>query len=355
MTIMIPFVLLMLIQTPPAEAEAPAPLPPRVEVAEVLDGFVKHVAASGIDPQTIAFVQTQYSARRGAENAAALLDECLAVLSQDFRQGLEAAEAAQPDRAAAIFSRLAESDDPYLAVNSAFFAVQALIEQEKLRETSELLADLVARHEALTRYTAHGDHLMFLYAYTQAHMLQYDAATIALRHFLQNYPDAPERFRMTAQQMLTELERREPNRLGDVHDLMNYARRELFLGRTDQDVKQHQDKAVDLLNQLIKEAEEEEKKKGQGGGKGGGRGRRSRNRSRQQQSNPREQSEMTPSGEGGRDLDKIHKANPEDMWGKMPPKERDAVLQALQKQFPSRYRDLVEQYYRQLSKDSPRP
>jgi hypothetical protein len=39
------------------------------------------------------------------------------------------------------------------------------------------------------------------------------------------------------------------------------------------------------------------------------------------------------------------------MWGKMRPEERRRILQSLRKDFPARYRQLVEQYYKQLGKE----
>ena len=39
------------------------------------------------------------------------------------------------------------------------------------------------------------------------------------------------------------------------------------------------------------------------------------------------------------------------MWGKLPDAERDKILQSLRDRFPSRYRELVEQYYRALAED----
>ena len=44
------------------------------------------------------------------------------------------------------------------------------------------------------------------------------------------------------------------------------------------------------------------------------------------------------------------RANPGEMWGSMPPAERERILQALRESFPSRYRQLVEQYYEELAK-----
>jgi hypothetical protein len=46
------------------------------------------------------------------------------------------------------------------------------------------------------------------------------------------------------------------------------------------------------------------------------------------------------------------RARPGDAWGKMPPREREQIIQTLQKHFPSQYRDLLEQYYKQLAKDN---
>ena len=41
------------------------------------------------------------------------------------------------------------------------------------------------------------------------------------------------------------------------------------------------------------------------------------------------------------------------MWGRMPPKERERILQSMQEQFPNRYRELLEQYYEHLAKETP--
>jgi hypothetical protein len=35
----------------------------------------------------------------------------------------------------------------------------------------------------------------------------------------------------------------------------------------------------------------------------------------------------------------------------MPQADRDRILQSVTKNFPTRYRDLVEQYYKQLAKE----
>jgi acyl-CoA reductase-like NAD-dependent aldehyde dehydrogenase len=45
------------------------------------------------------------------------------------------------------------------------------------------------------------------------------------------------------------------------------------------------------------------------------------------------------------------KARPGEVWGRMPPKEREKILQSLQRNFPARYRQLIEQYYTELGKE----
>jgi hypothetical protein len=38
-----------------------------------------------------------------------------------------------------------------------------------------------------------------------------------------------------------------------------------------------------------------------------------------------------------------------DDWGHLPPKEREEALQRIGRDFPSHYRDVIEQYFRRLA------
>jgi hypothetical protein len=40
-------------------------------------------------------------------------------------------------------------------------------------------------------------------------------------------------------------------------------------------------------------------------------------------------------------------------WGDLPPREREQALQAIGRDFPAHYRDLIEQYFRELAAESP--
>lgn len=346
--------------SPPDPSNEPPPidLPPPIPAARVIEGFAAFVEQSKEAPaQAAAFVRTQLAGAGAEADCSALLDAGLALVSSEYKAALEFQETGDKG-AERRFAALIDDDNPYLAANAAFYAVQSNIAQDNLRDAAATLDRLFRERAPLSQYTTRSDHLMFLLGYTQAHTLKYDSAMTTLARFLRDYPNAPERFRATAVQMQVELGRRQPGRLGDVYDLMSYARRELALGHTDPDVSEKQDEAVRLLNRLVKEAEEDEKKGGGGGsGRSGGRGgsRQKRQRSPSQASTPRSRSEPDPGGEAEKELHRARAAMPGESWGRMPPKEREQILQALQKQFPSQYRELVEQYYRQISKDAPRP
>src|SRR6185436_11191843 len=105
------------------------------------------------------------------------------------------------------------------------------------------------------------------------------------------------------------------------------------------------------LDKLIEEEEKKEQQSGGGGGSSKGQkksgGKKDGNKEKPAQG--RDQSD-TPGGSG--DVGELHqapKADPGEMWGKLPPTEREKILQSLRDRFPSRYRQLVEQYYRSLA------
>jgi len=96
---------------------------------------------------------------------------------------------------------------------------------------------------------------------------------------------------------------------------------------------------------LIEEAEQNEKNSNSSSSSGGSGG-----QGAQTPSNPMQQSQL-PGGRAGEGaLRERRRANPGEMWGAMPPGERERILQALRDNFPSRYRRLVEQYYEELAK-----
>lgn len=318
-----------------------------VSADQVLADFLKHVAASGDYQQSARDFVVGRTA--SGESPRKTINSSLAVLSPAFKTGLDHLFEDRFKEAAAMLEKLAGGSDPFLAVAAADLATSALVELDEIDRCRQMLTGVFEAHEPIDRYTPAPEGLRFMVAYCQVHDLEYAAAFESLESFLETYPDAPERLRTSAVQMLTELARRAPGQLGDVFDLLRYAQRKISHGEVGRPVVKRQKEAIELLDALIEEAEQQEQE-GQGSGGGGGGG-----SSGGDQSGGGAKRSTLPGGQATEGELRRKRARPGEAWGKMPPKERERILQDLQKQFPSRYRDLLEQYYEQLAKDSDEP
>ena len=152
--------------------------------------------------------------------------------------------------------------------------------------------------------------------------------------------------------MLQELAARRPESLGEVSDLMVYASRRLGAGQTNKPVQQKQARAIELLNKLIKKAEDEENQQSKDNSGGGSQSRRSGQPNGNGSSDKPAEISRLPAGKGR--IGELHRsaaARPGDEWGKMPPEERERDPSIAAPKLPSQYRQLVEQYYKQLAKE----
>ena len=138
----------------------------------------------------------------------------------------------------------------------------------------------------------------------------------------------------------------------DVSALMSQAGQRLEVGKPDSVAQTSQRRAVEILDRLIEQVENQEKQQGQCkscGGKGCRLCRKGAAAGRKP-STPAQQSTANPSQGGPGEL-RSNVARPGEAWGNMRPEERDRILQSFGKDFPSQYRQLVEQYYKQLAKE----
>lgn len=278
------------------------------------------------------------------------LTQGLALLSPKFRDGLDAYDAGRNEQCADIMGALRQDPNVFVAVHAAAYEIKALVAVDRLLEAGErieqLLGDKLEGLSRVGRYSYLAPEIAFLHGYCLLADLQYVDAAHALAEFLRVYPDASQRLVVSAEQMLAELQNRQPGRIGEVADLMNYAGRRLTQRDSGPKVRERQQRIIDILDRLIEDAEELENSSSSSSSSGGGSGQRGG----QQPQNPMQDS-ILPGGrpqEGP--LQSGRRANPGEVWGSMPPAERERILQALRDNFPSRYRRLVEQYYEQLAK-----
>jgi len=319
--------------------------PPPLHGDTPADRFVEGIRSdSAVPPEARDLLSTAWADCQGCD-AEEFLTQALAVLSPRFREGLDAYDADDYERCAEVMRGLSTDADPFVAVNAAAYEIKALIAREQILEAQGLVETLLADGGLrLARYSYFLSEMRFLQGFCLLADLQYAAARDALDSFLATHPDAAQRLVVMAQQMLAELANRVPERIGEVVDLMHYSRRRLNVGDTADKTRERQERIVALLDRLIEEAEEMEKS---GAGTSGGSG---RSRPDKTPRSPMPDSRLP----GGRSVEgterEARRANPGEMWGAMPPAQREQVLQALRESFPSRYRRLVEQYYEDLAK-----
>lgn len=331
-------------------AQVPADDAPTAGRIERLDrAFLEHVKALGPEQALAVGVITQSwdAYQRGSPES--FVPDALAVLYPDYRAALTAFDAQRFAEAGRLLESLRRDADPYLAANARYFHARALVEQGMLEEVEGELQDVLSPDSELAKYTPYVAHLWFIRAYCEASDLKFEQAAQTLRALAATYPDAAEPVRVGARQLALEIEQRERGTLGEVADVMGYSAGRLKAADAGERVRTRQDEVVALLDKLIKDTEQQEQQQG------GGRGRQSGSQRQRTPRAPLEQSRATPGGSAPPgEQHAAPAADPGQMWGKLPPAERERILQSLRDRFPSRYRQLVEQYYRSMAEEPPR-
>jgi hypothetical protein len=265
--------------------------------------------------------------------------EALSLFDQGFT-----AESVEP------FRSLMAAGDPYLAANAAYFYIRALAELGRYEELSNEAAGL--SHEQIRGYTPYGDQLRFVLAAADTQNLLFDAAAKALEQQAADGVDAPELVARAARQLAVELDRVRMGTLDEVALTMRYVRTRLDVPDTSHRVRDREQQIIDLLDKLIEEAEQQEHKGGGGGGKAGGDPQPRDGQGQGPSSGQPAEDSQERNGPGRiGDLHAAPRIEPGEFWGKLPPDERERILQSIRERFPSRYRELVEQYYRSLAEE----
>ncbi len=313
---------------------------------EVIARFVEYVEQRGTFPEGAAnFIRQQWREHSADDGLRLFIPESLAVLYPRFKRGLDAYEARQHEYSAKIMGELSLSADPYLASHAALFQAKSLVEQMQFEYATVLLNFYFREEFDVGQHTLLADEMKFLQAYCLFHTFEARQAQDSLEQFLNDYPQAGPNLRAAAKQLLGKLDPPPQKTLSQAAHLMADAGLWLTEGETGLDPQTSQKKAMMILEELMNKAQQQEQQQqqsSQGGGQQSTRG----TRSPQQPAS----SSATPSGEST--IGRLHaapRAAPGEVWGRMKPQERDRILQVLQENFPSRYRQLVEQYYRQLA------
>jgi hypothetical protein len=316
----------------------------RSHADEPADRFVARIASDPtVPPEARDLIRTTWEACEDCDGDEFLI-QGLVLFSEEFRTALDAYDNDEYEDCIRRMGELRNDDNPFIATHAAVFEIKALIAVSRLAEASKRLEELMLDGgKDVSSFSYFLPEVVFLHGFCELSELNYDRAREILEGFWNDFPDAPQRLRISAQQMLAELSNRQPGRIGEVVDLMGFSGRHLSTGNSGEPVQQKQQRIIEILDSLIEEAEEQEQSGGGGSSSGGG-------SSRPMPQSPLQESRL-PGGSGEKEsLREARRANPAETWGSMPPAEREQILQALKDSFPRRYRQLVEQYYEELAK-----
>lgn len=324
--------------------------------AAVVDGFLKTLPEIKDLPESKAaeVAEAVKALAADPDGQAIAITEALRELSPEFRAGLLALGEEDLPAAIKAFTPLRRHDNAYLAAEATYFLARAHLLNERYEDTLPLLAELNGK---LANKTVRAGESIFLTGVAEAQLLHHQKAIDALKTFIAEYPTAPERMRVGAFRQLEALKLFEEGTLTDAQLRMEFSRRKLAIEDTGKETREQQDKIIQILAKLIKEAEEREcnckggkcDKPGQKQGKG--------NESEGQAQGEGKQGGEKGGGSKGTDSDvakRLHRGGPQSPWSKLRDKERDPVFAALKEKFPARYQDLIEQYYKSFQDEEGR-
>ena len=182
---------------------------------------------------------------------------------------------------------------------------------------------------------------LLFYQMIAAHQLVMpDESRLVLEVLLEQEEQLPHRYLKVAQLLRHDLSSLKDESLDHVARRMNDVRRRLDHGRAGKQVQVVEKGVIDSLDQMIKKLEESQKQSS------------GQSISNQQSSKPMQDSQLQ-SAKAPMQVDQRDVGN-QSGWGDLPEKEREQALQQIGREYPAHYRELIEQYFRELADETSR-
>jgi len=230
------------------------------------------------------------------------------------------------------FAWLADSETPLLIRhNMRVYLARWLVSQgyydEAISWTEGLETSDVIAPEALLFYRAIAHHQ--LVQPTQAHS--------ALAQLLEQHESLPMRFQKLADLMQHDLTGLKDDSLDHISRRMNDIRRRLAQGQPGERAQHIEKGVIESLDKLIKQAEDQAQQQAQSAA----------NSQPMQPSTPMQESQIAElKGPGKVDRKDVGHGSG---WGNLNDKDREKALQEIGREYPSHYREVIEEYFRRLA------
>jgi hypothetical protein len=179
--------------------------------------------------------------------------------------------------------------------------------------------------------------LLFYQGVAYHTLLDKAAGLKAIAKLLEGADESPRRYVAVARLMQEDLKSLKDDSLDHIARRMNDVRRRLDLGRGGKKVRGVEDGIIESLDKIIKKLEDQQAAAAAAAA--------AQDTIRSSRPAP----DSVPMG--GKGPGEITKKNfgKEFDWGNLPPKEREEALQKIGRDFPSHYRDVIEQYFRRIA------
>ena len=225
-----------------------------------------------------------------------------------------------------------DNSDPFVRNNLKLFYARWLAQQRMYDEAIAQIGDLKPAD------VVDPASLLFYQGISWHRLINKEKCLPVLAQLLENDEQIPRRYAELARLMEADLSPLKSDSLDEIARLMDSITNRLVLGRAGQRVRQEEEDVIAKLDKMIEDLEKQQQQQ-QSGGAGGS------NRPSQpmQDSNP-----GSDSGPGNVDPKRLKNGSD---WGDLPPKQRQEALQQISKDFPSHYREVIEQYFRKLARD----
>jgi hypothetical protein len=184
--------------------------------------------------------------------------------------------------------------------------------------------------------------LLFAKASCQHWLLDVEPAIETLDRLLERGSELPVRYERLATLMRKDLDSLEDDSLDHIARRMRDITRRLSFGRAGPTTRSVQDGVIESLDKLIEKIEKQQSESQQQGGGGGG------GSSGGGQGSKPMQDSMPAGGKGPGEVTKRDISDGEG-WGNLPPHEREEALQQIGREFPTHYREAIEQYFKRLA------
>ena len=180
----------------------------------------------------------------------------------------------------------------------------------------------------------------FQRAICEHQLLKKSDAIKSLGLLLNNTQNVPARYTAVATLMRHDLEQLREASLGEVAKKMADVERRLILGRGGEKTQMVEEEIIESLDEIIKKIEQQQSSGGGGGGGGQG-------GNQNESGGPANDSSVKGAKAPG-EVDKKDIGNKAG-WGTLPPKRAAEAKNVINRNFPSHYREAIEQYFKKLA------